>query len=301
MTFGSTVTSRVFYWGLSIFLFGGAYNAQAQSGLEILEQMEANQRSTSDSAFNRMQMSSCLYGIKDKKITCAERPRIKALESVGINYGPNNKDAKSIAIVLEPAAEKGIGMLSFTYDDPARDNETWLYLSALGKVKRIASGNSDDDSEPASFFGSEFTTEDMDSGKLEEYEINILEQSETGGRQVWKIETIPNAERAKKTRYGRSVMYVDKERYVALRTELYDKYGQEVKRMLASKVEQVNGVWTARSITMMNLVTNRLSNIAILEINTGINIPDEFLTQRTLTDVAFRESELDKLRSQVGK
>jgi len=301
MTFGSTVTSRVFYWGLSIFLFGGAYNAQAQSGLEILEQMEANQRSTSDSAFNRMQMSSCLYGIKDKKITCAERPRIKALESVGINYGPNNKDAKSIAIVLEPAAEKGIGMLSFTYDDPARDNETWLYLSALGKVKRIASGNSDDDSEPASFFGSEFTTEDMDSGKLEEYEINILEQSETGGRQVWKIETIPNAERAKKTRYGRSVMYVDKERYVALRTELYDKYGQEIKRMLASKVEQVNGVWTARSITMMNLVTNRLSNIAILEINTGINIPDEFLTQRTLTDVAFRESELDKLRSQVGK
>jgi hypothetical protein len=126
-----------------------------------------------------------------------------------------------------------------------------------------------------------------------------LEETEFSGRPVWKIETIPNDERAKKTRYGRSVLYVDKEQYVALRTELFDKYGQEIKRMLASKVEQVNGVWTARSITMMNLVTNRLSNIAILEINTGITIPDEFLTQRTLTDVAFRETELDKLRSQV--
>jgi hypothetical protein len=271
----------------------------AQTGREILEKMEEYQRATSDSAFNRLQMSSCLYGVKDSRITCAERPRIKALESVGINYGPDNKDTKSIAIVLEPSAEKGIGMLSFTFDDPTRDNETWLYLSALGKVKRIASGNSDDDSEPASFFGSEFTTEDMDNGKLEEYEINILEETETADRPVWKIETIPNAERARKTRYGRSVIYVDKERYVALRTELFDKYGQEIKRMLASKVEQVNGVWTARSITMMNLVTNRLSNIAILEINTGINIPDEFLTQRTLTDVAFRERELDKLRSQV--
>lgn len=273
--------------------------AQELSGREILEQMEDNQRASSNSAFNRMQMSSCLYGVKDKRITCAERPRIKALESVGINYGEDNKDTKSIAIVLEPAAEKGIGMLSYTFDDAARDNETWLYLSALGKVKRIASGNSDDDSEPASFFGSEFTTEDMEGGKLEEYAITILEETQEAGRDTWKIEMIPNESRAKKTRYGRSVLYVDKERFLSLRTELYDKYGQEVKRMLASKVEKVNDVWTARSITMMNLVTNRLSNIAILEINTGIEIPDEFLTQRTLTDVAFRERELEKLRSQV--
>lgn len=284
---------------VAAFFAATAVQAQTQTGREILEKMEDYQRATSNSAFNRMQMSSCLYGVKDSRITCAERPRIKALESVGINYGPENKDTKSIAIVLEPAAEKGIGMLSYTFDDPERDNETWLYLSALGKVKRIASGNSDDDSEPASFFGSEFTTEDMDNGKLEEYEINIIEETTTVGRPVWKIEAIPNEERARKTRYGRSVIYVDKERYVALRNELFDKYGQEIKRMLASKVEQVNGVWTARSITMMNLVTNRLSNIAILEINTGIDIPDEFLTQRTLTDVAFRERELEKLRSQI--
>lgn len=284
---------------LPIFIAAASTSAQDLNGRDILEKMEDNQRSTSDSAFNRMQMSSCLYGVKNSRITCAERPRIKALESVGINEGPNKKDTKSIAIVLEPAAEKGIGMLSYSYDDSTRDNETWLYLSALGKVKRIASGNSDDDSEPASFFGSEFTTEDMDNGKLEEYEINILEETETAGRPVWKIETVPNEERAKKTRYGRSVLYVDKERFVSLRTELFDKYGKEIKRMLASKVEQINGVWTARSLTMMNLVTNRLSNIAILEINTGINIPIEFLTQRTLTDVAFRERELEKLRSQI--
>ncbi len=283
------------------FLLVNASLVQSQelTGRDILEKMEDFQRQNSNSAFNRMQMSSCLYGVKNKKITCAERPRIKALESVAINYGSNNKDTKSVFIVLEPAAEKGIGMLSYVYDDPKRDNETWLYLSALGKVKRIASGNSDDDSEPGSFFGSEFTTEDMDNGKLDEYEINVLEETTTAGRPVWKIESIPNEDRARKTRYGRSVTYVDKERFVVLRNELYDKYGQEVKRSLASKVEKVNGVWTARSITMMNLATNRLSNIAVLEINTGIDIPDEFLTQRTLTDVAFRESELDKLRSQI--
>ena len=80
---------------------------------------------------------------------------------------------------------------------------------------------------------------------------------------------------------------------------MYDQYDKEVKRLLASRVELINDIWMARSLTMMNLVTNRLSNMAILEINTGIAVDDEFLTQRTLTDVAFRETELEKLRAQI--
>ncbi|MDP6096718.1 MAG: outer membrane lipoprotein-sorting protein [Gammaproteobacteria bacterium] len=163
----------------------------------------------------------------------------------------------------------------------------------------MASGSSDDDTEPAAVFGSEFTTEDTDTGKLEEYEINILEETTESGRDVWKVEMIPNAERARKSRYSRTISYIDKERYVTLRVEMFDQYEKEVKRMLASRVELINDVWMARSLTMMNLVTNRLSNMAILEINTGIDVDDEFLTQRTLTDVAFRETELEKLRAQI--
>ena len=66
-----------------------------------------------------------------------------------------------------------------------------------------------------------------------------------------------------------------------------------------SGVELVNDIWMARSLTMMNLVSNRLSNMAFLEIYTDVDVEDEFLTTRTLTDVAFRESELEKLRQQV--
>ena len=80
---------------------------------------------------------------------------------------------------------------------------------------------------------------------------------------------------------------------------MYDEHDREVKRLIASRVELINNVWVARSLTMMNLVSNRLSNMAILEINTGIDVPDDFLTQRTLTDVAFRETELQKLREQI--
>ncbi|MEX0962644.1 MAG: outer membrane lipoprotein-sorting protein [Pseudohongiellaceae bacterium] len=284
-----------------LFLYPLHLHAQELSPRDIMEKLDDNRRATSNSALSRMQLSTCKFGVRDGKITCAERPRVKSLESVGKGYGQELRDTRSVAILLEPAAERGIGMLSYNYDDGSRDNETWLYLSALGRVKRIANGSSDDETEPGSLFGSEFTTEDQDTGKLDEYQINLLEEAVEAGRDVWKIEMIPNEERARKSRYSRTVHYIDKERFVELKVEMYDQYDKEIKRMLGARVEQMNGIWIARSTTIMNLVTNRLSNMAFLEMHTGIDVPDEFLTQRTLTDAAFRETELDKLRAQIDR
>ena len=278
----------------SIFLitFAGNILGQDLNGFDIMKLVDDAQRASNDSSFNRMQLSSCKFGVANGRITCAERPRVKSLESVAKNYGPDLEDTKSVTITIEPASERGIGMLSYAYDETGRDNETWLYLPALGRVKRIAAGDSDEETEPASLFGSEFTTEDTETGKLEE--------TTTAGRDVWKIEMIPNEERARKTRYSRQVHYIDKERYVGLRSEMYDQYGKEVKRLMASRVELVNDIWMARSLTMMNLVTNRLSNMAFVEIYTDLDIQDEFLTQRTLTDAAYRETELENLRAQLN-
>ena len=286
----------------SICLVAFTSNALTQdlSGFDIMKLVDDAQRETNDSSFNRMQLSSCKFGVTEGRITCAERPRVKSLESVAKNYGPELKDTKSVTITLEPATERGISMLSYTYDETGRDNETWLYLSTLGRVKRMASGDSDEETEPASLFGSEFTTEDTETGKLEEYTFNILEETTTAGREVWKIEMIPDEERAKKTRYSRQIHYIDKGRHVGLRAEMYDQYGKEVKRLMASRVELVNDIWMARSLTMMNLVTNRLSNMAFVEIYIDLDIQDEFLTQRTLTDSAYRETELEKLRAQLN-
>ena len=135
----------------AMFLGAGAFysNAQELSGREIMQLVDDANRRQNDSSFSRMQLSSCKFGVTDGRITCAERPRVKSLESVSKNYGDELKDTKSVTITLEPAAERGIGMLSYGYDEAGRDNETWLYLSTLGRVKRIASGDSDEETEPA--------------------------------------------------------------------------------------------------------------------------------------------------------
>ncbi len=291
-------------WLLSLLgAWGFAAPAAADDNAEarrILENMESFQRGITDSAFSLIQLSSCKFAVTAGKIGCSEKPRMTLLESVSVNEGRERRDTKTVSIIREPAAEKGISMLNYTYDAADRDNETWLYLSALGKVKRIASGNAGDNSEPTSLFGSEFTTEDLDTGKLEEYQVGAPELADSAGRKVWKIQVTPKPQRARKTRYGRSTVYVDQERYVALRIDIYDKDGREIKRMLGSRVEQLKGIWFARSQTMMNLVTNRLSHLVRTEVNLDISVPAEFLTQRTLSDGAYRETQLNSLRSTVS-
>ena len=283
--------------GLSLFITD---IAQAEmTARELVQKMNDNQLLTTDSSFNLLQLTSCKYGTHNGKLKCVEKPRIKLLESAQINLGADNKDSQSITIILEPASEKGIGMLTYTYDAIDQDNETWLYLSALGKVKRIASGRDDEDTEPTSVFGSEISTEDQDTGKLDHYTYKILQSGNYKGRPVAVIESLPTIEGAKHTRYGKLRTWVDRERFISLKIQMFDKHGNAIKHVSAAKVEQINGIWLARSVTFKNLVSQRLTNMNIKTINFGLNIDAKFLTQRALTDQGFRQRHLQSLREQV--
>ena len=274
--------------------------AQAQmTARELVQKMDDNQLQTTDSSFNVMQLTTCKYGTKDGKLKCVEKPRIKVLESAQINMGDNNKDTKSIAIIVEPASERGIGMLSYTYDASDKDNETWLYLSALGKVKRIASGSDDEETEPTSMFGSEISTEDQETGKLDDYTYTVLQRGTYKGRPVAVIESVPTPQRLQHTRYGKVRTWLDTERFVSLKIQMFDKRGNAIKQVSVAQVEKINGIWLARSMTFKNLVSQRLTNMKIKAITFGLNIDEGFLTQRALTDQAFRQRHLKILREQA--
>lgn len=274
--------------------------AQAQSAKDIMIMVDERTRQQNDSSFTLLRISTCKYGLKGSKVKCTKKPVVKKLESASITVGQNGKDIQSILFVREPKSERGVGMLSHTYDDPAKDNETWLYLSALGKVKRMVASNSDDDSEPVSLFGSEFTTEDQETGKIDEYEYTLLDTVTYKGRKAFVIEQVPNASRARKSRYSKSVIWIDQERFLMLKAALYDRKGRETRRIFANKIEKINGIYLARSVTLMNLVESRLSNMALLSIDFGVDIDPALLTKRALTDTAFREKHLNNLRAQAN-
>lgn len=273
-------------------------NAFAEDAQSIMNKVDELQRKTSDATLTKSQLSTCKFGKKNKQLTCIETPRVKIMESVSKQLGTDKKDNQSVSILLEPASERGIGMLTYSYDDETKDTESWLYLSALGKVKRLASGTGED-REPVAIFGSEFTTEDMETGKTDEYTYKIIQEGPYGEYNVWVIEGTPKASRLKKTDYSKLLFWVDKERYLTIKVQTFDKRDKPFKQILFKDIEQINGLWLARDVTLLNLQTQRLSNMKTESIAMGVTIEDDFLTQRTLTDFAYREKALDKLRQHI--
>ncbi|WP_119393758.1 outer membrane lipoprotein-sorting protein [Salinibius halmophilus] len=271
-----------------------AGTASAMTATEIMKKVDDQSAQTMESSFVQMTLTSCKFGLSNGSVRCVEQPRIKTLETVGMDLGDSTR---SLMIVRQPASEQGIGMLSYNYDDTSKTDETWLYLSALDKVKRIATGSGSDD-EPASIFGSEFTTEDQETGNIDEYNYRIVEETNFQGRAAWVIESIAKPEFAASSNYDKELLWIDKERFIVMKGSAF-RDDNEVKRFQMASIEQVDGVWMARSITVLNLVANRLSNMKLDAIAPGIDADAQFLTQRALTDRAFREAGLDALRQQA--
>jgi len=252
-------------------------------------------RDDGDSEVSIQKISSCRYVVKDRKRACVEKPRIKRFESVAKDYGIEGKDKKSVSILLDPPGERGIGFLQYDYDDQDKDADQWMYFSALGKVKRIVSGN-DDEPKKGSFFGSEFSYEDLEQTHLEDYRYTLLKEERYRNRDCWVIEATPKPSRAKKSNYSKSISWVDKERFIALKSIKFDRQKQKEKRITAVKVDQVDGVWSVLLLNVDNLQSRRMSNMKLESIKYNVGVDDEFLSLRTLTDGAYREARLQHYR-----
>ncbi len=270
----------------------------AQTARDIMIKVDKTSRESSSSSVQKMKLSTCKYGISGKKMRCVETPRIKVMESVQKDTGANGKDTRSISIILEPIGEKGIGMLTYDYDDANKDSDTWLYLSALGKVKRMISSSEDSD-ESGSFFGTEFSIEDVELSKVDDYTYKLQKETTYDGRPTWVIESVPKPKRARKSKYGRSLSWIDKERHLVLKVNLFNRHGKPYKQLTMRNIKNIDGVWVARNLTMNNRITRRVTSMDLISVAFNMDVPDDFLTQRTLTDFAFRERELVKLRKYI--
>lgn len=256
-------------------------------------------RDDGHSQIAKQSLSTCKYSIVDKKRKCAEKPRVKVIESVRKDYGPRQKDKKAISVLLAPAVEKGIGFLQYDYEETGKEADQWMYLSALGKAKRIVSSN-ENEPKSGSFFGSEFSYEDMEQPQLDNYQYKLLKDEVVyQGRRCWVLEVKPTPQHAPKTNYSRSINWIDKERMLQLKSLSYDRQGRKIKRLTAHKVTLIDGIWIPLVLSIDNLQTSRVSNLKISQTAFNLEVDDDFLSLRTLTDAAFREQHLRAYRGKL--
>ncbi len=84
-----------------------------------------------------------------------------------------------------------------------------------------------------------------------------------------------------------------------LKINLYNRHGKAYKQLTMRNIKSIDNVWVAGKATMNNLISRRVTNMELIDVAFNMEVPEEFLTQRTLTDFAFRERELNKLRKHI--
>ena len=274
------------------------HSAQAQSARKIMIKVDRVARESSSSTFQEVKLLSCKYGKKSGKTVCTEKPRTKRIESAQLDTGEHQKDSKTVSFILEPIGEKGMAMLTFEFDAQNKDNISWLYLPAMGKVKKIINSDPDDDS-GSSFFGSEFFLEDLENFDVDDYDYTLVKESRFKDRPVWIIEAIPTQAHLRKTRYGKSRLWIDQERHILLMSQLYNKQLKPYKQITMSKIEQIDGVWTPRRMIVKNLIAARMSAMMVTSVCYNVKVPQQFLSRRALIDFSYRDRELSRLRAHL--
>jgi hypothetical protein len=252
------------------------------------------------SSIRLMKFSTCRYRVGEGELECREKPRILTFESVHRSYpveGVRDRDNKSFDLIIDPVSDKGTAMLSFGYADDKKDTDFWLYLPALAKVRRVVSVS--DSNESGAVFGSEVSTEDADIKKIKDYTYELKGEEVYRGRPAWIVEMTPTEYRRTRSYYSKIIAWVDKERSVVLKEDLYDRAGRHYKQRSALNVQQIDGVWLVTREAMNNLFNKRITVWEELRTRLNTDVDDEFLTQRSLTDFAYRERLMNTYRGHI--
>ena len=160
-------------------------------------------------------------------------------------------DEQALMLIVWPADLKGTRLL--TWNHRGKDNDQWLYLPSIQRVKRISARG-----QSGSFMGSEFSFEDLvNFWWIEKFKYKFVRDQKVGARDTWVVERVP---RSKDSGYSKQIVWIDKEYLQALRVDFYDRKGQLLKTANFKSWKKYGSKWRSDRIEMVNRQTGKKSN-----------------------------------------
>lgn len=169
---------------------------------------------------------------------------------------------KNVIVFRSPKDVAGVSYLSFDYPDKSDgspvDSDSWLYLPAMKKVRRVSGSNKDDD-----FQGTDFTYDDLGKRSLGKDTVKLLGDETVNGAPCWIVEYTAKDPKAKITR---RILWIGKENAVTYKGEYYDRKNALLKELVCEDITLDNGYWTTRKLTMTNVQSKHKTLYEIKEI-----------------------------------
>ncbi len=204
--------------------------------------------------------------------------RVRTLKTYAKDKG---EDTLKLMFFLTPADVQNTGFLTYDYEDSSKDDDQWLYLPELRKVKRIASSD-----KSSSFMGSDFTYSDMTSKNVEDYTYKIMKEPTIKGHKTWQMLVTPKTDKIiDETGYTKSIAFIRQDNFVVVQALNYIKIGKKLKYMMVTELEKIDGIWTTTKIQMVTKKGKKTLHKTVLEfsnIKYNQDLKESFFTTRTL-------------------
>lgn len=180
---------------------------------------------------------------------------------------------KTLIVFNQPRDVKGTALLTFSHK--TGDDDQWLYLPALKRVKRIASRN-----KSGPFMGSEFAYEDLASQEIEKYTYKYIRDDVLGGQDAFVMERYPVD---KNSGYTRQLVWVDKAEYRPQKIEFYDRKRSLLKTLVFKGYQQyLDKYWRADEMFMENHQTGKSTLLTWEEYSFRTGLQDSDFTKNSL-------------------
>jgi len=179
-------------------------------------------------------------------------------------------DKQSFTEYLSPAREQGTKMLKL-------ENQLWIYSPSTDRIIQISGHML-----RQSVMGSDLSYEDMmDDRKLTDiYDGTVLKNETIDGRDCYVLEMIANVS---DVAYHRCQMWIDSERFVPLKEELFAKSGQLLKQTTLKDVKKIQGRWFPTTMVYKDMLKQgEGTEFKVLDAKFDQQIPDYIFTKAAL-------------------
>jgi len=229
-----------------------AYISAQPGGKEILDRIDDN-------------MSSETRHIKSKMVIHGPRAT-RTIESESWSVG----DEKAYTEYLAPAREKGTKMLKL-------EDKLWIYSPGTDRTIQISGHML-----RQSVMGSDLSYEDMmdDPNLMNKYDAVVTGSEEVDGTDCWILELQANTE---EVAYQMRKIWVDKQKYLPLKEELYAKSGTLLKKTELKDIRRIENRWYPGKIVFKDMLKKGEGTEFIVdEIKFNVNVPEHLLSKAAL-------------------
>ena len=167
-------------------------------------------------------------------------------------------DLGDLAVIVfeRPRDIKGTGLLTHANIEP-NDDDQWLYLPAIKRVKRISSSN-----RTGKFVSSEFSYEDLGSQEVGDYDYKYIRDEPCPTEASLNCFVVESYPISPKSGYSKRIGWIDDQEYRMHQVEFYNRRGDLEKVLTQTGYQQYKGqFWRPDLMRMSNKQTGKETDL----------------------------------------